>query len=88
MSLTKNIGIGKELFYNPFYHYRGNSNKWLEQMFDYGIFPKELLGEHIKWELKGIFEEIDLIIIHIIGLGRNVPVYIYIDEKCIEISVY
>ncbi len=86
MSLTKNIGIGKEAFYNPFNHYKGDSEEWFKKMLELGIFPKEIAYQEFEWKLEHTFGSLDMLIIHIAWGENMASMYVYMDEKYIEVT--
>ena len=86
MSLTKNIGIGKEAFYNPFNHYKGDGEDWFKKMLELGIFPKEIAYQEFEWRLEHTFDSLDMLIIHIVWGERAASMYVHTDKKYIEVT--
>lgn len=40
MSLVKNVGIGRDVVYNPFYHYVPDGDEWVRRLKKYDLMPK------------------------------------------------
>lgn len=86
MSLVKNIGIGKNTFYNPFNHYKGDGEEWFKEMLELNIFPKEMAYKKLEWKLEHTFGTLDMLIIHVAWGENMTSMYVHTDEKYIEVN--
>lgn len=86
MSLTKNIGIGKEAFYNPFNHYKGDGEEWFKEMLEYNILPQELFGLPVEYTYEQFVSEANSLILRADWNSLISSVYLRIDKQEIELT--
>lgn len=85
MSLIKNIGVGKEAYYNPFTISADDVQAWYDEALKRDIFPQELDGMPCKWELSRFSTPV-LLQLMIDWNGRYVAIQVYPSYKKIFIN--
>ncbi len=85
MSLVRNIGIGKEAYYNPFTISADDVQAWYDEVLKKGILPKEMDGIPCEWELSRFSTPL-LLQLMIDWNGRYVAIQVYPPYKKIYIN--
>ena len=85
MSLIKNIGVGKEAYYNPFTISADDVQAWYDEVLERGILPKEMDGIPCEWELSRYSSRYK-IFLRVDWASRYVSIDVYINSKCFVVS--
>lgn len=85
MSLTKNIGIGKENYYNPFKIQIVNTREWYDEVMRRNLLPEQLFGISCKYEFQE-FSTPEVIVLRAYWNNKITSIYAFRNKGRFEIT--